>query len=111
MCEEWKNDFQAFAGWAYKTGYDATARRGEYTIERIDVNKDYNAENYTWRTITEQQRNKRNTKKYLYKGEYYTLAELEDLSGIKYGTLYDRIKYMGMSVSEAIDTPVRRRNG
>ena len=108
MCEEWRNDFKVFADWAYKTGYDITAQRGEYTIERINVNEDYSAENCTWKTIVEQQRNKRSTKKYLYNGEYYTLSELENLSGIKSTTLFNRIKYMGMSINKAVETPVMK---
>lgn len=111
MCEEWKNNFQSFADWAYKTGYDAMAQRGEYTIERIDINKDYSAENCTWKTIAEQQRNKRSTKKYSYKGKCYTLSELENLSGIKSATLFNRIEYIGMPVENAVNTPVRGRHG
>ena len=63
VCDEWKRDFLAFREWAFANGYDETAKRGEYTIDRIDVNGDYCPENCRWITIADQQRNRRNSRK------------------------------------------------
>lgn len=63
VCEEWKNSPEKFAEWALSHGYDEHAQYGECTLDRIDVDKDYNPSNCRWITIADQQRNKRNTKK------------------------------------------------
>ncbi len=62
VCDEWRHNFQAFFDWAMENGYDETAPRGETTIDRIDVNGNYEPDNCRWITIAEQQRNKRTNK-------------------------------------------------
>ena len=54
ICDEWLNDFNAFAQWALSHGY-----ADNLTIDRKDNAKDYCPENCRWITIQEQQRNKR----------------------------------------------------
>lgn len=54
VCDEWKNDFQAFYDWAIKNGYDENAIRGECTLERKDVNGNYCPENCVWADSTVQ---------------------------------------------------------
>ena len=59
MCKEWSLDFTEFARWAYENGYDKDAKFGECTIDRIDVNGDYEPSNCRFESISEQNRNKR----------------------------------------------------
>lgn len=64
MCDEWKDNFQAFHDWAIANGYKE--EKTEYglnilTIDRINVNGNYEPNNCRFITNAEQARNKRNT--------------------------------------------------
>lgn len=91
VCREW-NDFAAFREWALAAGYDENAPRGQYTLDRIDVNKGYSPDNCRFITMAEQARNKRNTPYYEFNGEVRNLKEWAEATGIKYETLFNRYK-------------------
>lgn len=105
VCEEWENNYIAFRDWALKTGYDETLPRGEQTIERINVFLGYSPENCTWKTISQQQRNKRNSKLYEYNGESHTLIDWSEITGVEYSLLRSRVLGYGIPIKEAIETP------
>jgi len=56
ICQQWAHDFVAFRDWSTTHGY-----KESLTIDRIDVNGDYEPSNCRWATMKEQCNNKRNT--------------------------------------------------
>lgn len=66
MCDEWLNNPKAFCDWALANGYkEEKTDKGLniLTIDRIDVNGDYEPSNCRFITNAEQAKNKRNTLK------------------------------------------------
>jgi hypothetical protein len=105
VCDEW-NDIRAFQKWAYANGYDENAKRGECTLDRIDVNKNYEPSNCKWSTVKEQSNNRRTNRLITYKGETKTMTQWAESIGMSVGTFKRRL-YAGWSVDKAIETPVR----
>lgn len=62
ICQEWMNNYEEFRNWANSSGYDATAPRGECTLDRINVNGNYEPKNCRWVSTYIQNQNKRNKK-------------------------------------------------
>lgn len=89
VCKEWDN-YWNFKKWALENGYDINAKRGEYTLDRIDVNGDYEPNNCRFITNKEQSRNKSTNVFLEYKGERHTLIEWAEITGIKVGTIQQR---------------------
>lgn len=85
VCEEWM-DFKVFAKWARKNGYE-----DNLSIDRIDVDGNYQPSNCKWSTDTEQQRNKRNSRYIIINGTKKTVAEWSEISEIPYKTLLRRL--------------------
>lgn len=59
ICDKWKNDFRAFYSWAMKNGYDEGADINQCTIDRINVNGNYEPSNCRWVPQSVQVANKR----------------------------------------------------
>lgn len=110
VCEEW-HDPWTFIDWAYDNGYDETASFGECTIDRIDVNGDYEPSNCRWVSLDVQAKNKRPSsewkkqkrKMYSYNGKDYNIDELAVIAGVTAPTLTYRINKMGVSVTVAVE--------
>lgn len=102
VCDEWSKDFMAFYEWAMANGY-----RDDLTIDRIDVNGNYEPNNCRWVTMKEQENNRRNNHHITYNGETHTIAEWGDILNIPYKVLLQRITTYKWSIEKAFNIPVR----
>jgi hypothetical protein len=87
ICDEWLNDFMSFYNWAMANGYD-----DNLTIERIDVNGNYEPSNCKWITNSEQSKNKRSTVYFTYNGETKIVSDWIKELGIPKTTFRRRIQ-------------------
>lgn len=99
MCSEWKESYPSFKTWALSAGYNET---DHLSIDRIDVNGNYEPSNCKWANPVEQANNRRNTIFISSNGESHTLSEWAKISEIKYHTLYARIYKLGWDIDLAL---------
>lgn len=101
VCDEWRDDFVNFYNWALENGY-----KDNLTIDRIDVNGNYEPNNCRWSDIKEQSRNKRNT---IYiKIDDKEICLLDYLESINREEEYDKIRTRlkrGWDFEEAFNCP------
>ena len=91
MCDEWLNSPKSFYNWAVNNGY----KKG-LSIERINVNGNYEPNNCKWIERSEQSKNRRTSIPITYNGETHILSEWSEITGIDYRTIKDRIKKYGI---------------
>lgn len=89
ICDEWQNDFQAF--YDYVSQLEHYGEKG-YTLDRINVNGNYEPNNLRWATAKEQRRNRRDNHIVEYKGVKMCLTDAAIKSGINKCTLLARVK-------------------
>ena len=97
VCDEWLKDRTKFYEWAFANGYN-----DELTIDRIDVNGNYDPNNCRWATYMEQGNNKRNNIIVEYAGKIFTLAELCRTYNLSYNTTRKKLR-KGKSIVEIIE--------
>jgi hypothetical protein len=101
MCAEWRDDFAAFLR-------DMGTRPVGTSLDRIDVNGDYSAQNCRWATRSQQMRNKRNNLNVTIAGETRCIADWIVLFGLQPSCVYGRIRN-GWDAVAALTTPLQRR--
>lgn len=103
MCDEWKNDFLNFYNWAIQNGY-----KEELTIDRINVNGNYEPNNCRWITMKEQYHNRTDNLYYIVNNEKKCLAELCKEYNMPYKTVRARLKRNNDIIS-ALNTPIKTK--
>lgn len=99
VCKDWQN-YESFREWALASGY-----RDDLTIERIDVNGDYSAENCMWITRLQQVYNRRTTIRVTLDGETKCLAEWCRDRGVNYHAAIRRYR-TGWPIEHLFDPPI-----
>lgn len=105
MYDEWLNDFMSFYNWSMSNGY-----KEDLSIDRIDVNGNYEPNNCRWVTQKEQCNNRSNNHLINYNGETYTLSEWSNKLNINRGTLNSRINKLKWTVEKAFTQKVKVKN-
>lgn len=100
VCDEW-NEYPPFKEWALKHGYNPYAPKGVCTLDRIDVNGNYEPSNCRWADAHEQQRNRRTTLWCIVGDEKITFREFAERHGITYNALYRRV-HRGKSIEQVV---------
>ena len=110
VCKRWRESGLAFIedmgkAPSAKHTLDRVNTLGHYTCGKCDECRENNQPaNCRWATKEQQVRNAKNNLWYTHKGKTLILKDWARISGIKYLTLYDRIK-RGWSFERAISTP------
>lgn len=96
VCQEWLDDFMNFYNWSMKNGYS-----DKLTLDRIDVNGNYEPSNCRWAMRKEQQNNMRSNVFLEVNGERHTISEWAENTGLKRSTISSRLR-RGKSPEEAL---------
>lgn len=109
ICDEWRNSYLAFRKWANENGY-----QNDLSIDRIDVNGNYEPSNCRWATDKEQAINRRpyselpkkkqRGEQWEINGETKFIAEWCEEYGVSVATVLYRVKKKGMTPFEALST-------
>lgn len=100
MCDEWYDSFSSF--------YAALGPRPSkgHSVDRENNLLDYTPENCAWATRAKQNRNKRSTRNYTYKGKTQCIVDWATEYGVKRETLTYRLNH-GWTLAAALTYPLR----
>lgn len=96
----WETSFVAFLS------FMGERPRG-FSLDRIDVEKNYEPGNCRWADSKQQGRNKRNNRIVEWCGESMTIADLSEKTGVPYQRLHERIVRRGWDICKAVNDPPR----
>lgn len=105
VCDEWRNDYETFEAWALENGYDEKSDRAHSTLDRIDVNGNYEPGNCRFTSMKMQNRNRSSNVMITYRGETHCISEWAEIAGLQYGTFLKRLK-AGWSMEQAMNRPL-----
>lgn len=98
VCAKWLDSFESFLA-------DVGPRPSpQHSLDRIDVNGNYEPGNVRWATQKVQQRNRTNSRVVSYAGRTMPLIEAAEIAGLRYGLVKRRLE-IGWTISKALSTP------
>lgn len=103
VCDEWQK-YEPFKQWAIENGYKDGAR---LSIERKDVNGNYEPSNCCWIPLRKQGKNTRRTRHVEYKGKLYALSDIAEITGLSMRTIQGRYE-RGWSPERIFETPLMK---
>jgi len=99
VCVEWIRSFEAF----YR---DMGPRPGKgYSLDRINVDGNYEPKNCRWATVKQQARNKRTTRFLTIEGNSKPLDDWAELAGLPASTIRNRIDRNNWDAIDAVTMP------
>lgn len=102
VCDEWLNDFMSFYNWAINNGY-----KEDLTLDRINVDGNYEPNNCRWVDRKTQARNTRKNHYLTYNGETHCIAEWAEIMNLTPSAISHRINRDKWSIEKALTTPLR----
>lgn len=99
VCDDWRNSFVKFYNWAINNGYNESL-----TLDRIDVNGNYEPKNCRWVSWNTQFNNRRSNHNIEFNGQTHNIIEWAKILGIKYKKLAHRIERK-WDIEKALTTP------
>jgi hypothetical protein len=103
--QDWLS-YPVFYTWANSHGY-----QDDLTIERIDVNGNYEPDNCCWISIEDQAKNRRTTRFLTIDGETKYLTEWAKQVELYPSTITRRIDKYGWNAKDAVFSPTTKRKG
>lgn len=107
ICKDWQDDYMNFYNWSINNGYDE-----KLTIDRINVNGNYEPTNCRWATTNEQCNNRRNNIKITYNGKTQTLFQWCQEYNLDYRMIlarYHNPNFQNKSIEELLFTPNQKQ--
>lgn len=98
VCDEWKNDFKAFYDWAINNGY-----QDGLSIDRINVDGNYEPSNCRWVDSFAQLSNKSTNVYVEYKGKKQTLSQWSRELNIPKSTLGQKLRKNNFDLGKVIE--------
>lgn len=105
VCKSWDKSFIEFRNWALKNGYSDCL-----SIDRINVNGNYEPSNCRWATSKQQAGNTRKSRHISVNGEKKPISEWCKIFGITEESVYRRVRTFGWSFEKAVSTPHLRNH-
>lgn len=103
VCDEWQ-EFEPFYKWSMEHGYNENL-----TIDRIDVNGNYEPSNCRWATIDQQNNNKSDTRLYTMDNKTQCIKKWSEEYNICYSSLQNRLS-KGIDIKTAIQLTLRAKH-
>jgi hypothetical protein len=101
VCDRWINSFENF--------FLDMGNSNGLSIDRIDVNRNYEPKNCKWSNPKQQANNRTNNTKLTYKNQTMNISEWCEFLKMSTSTFHNRIS-RGWSIEKIIETPINKKH-